>query len=98
MIRVGKWILATYMTPVVLSGKESSYLEVLQSNSGNLSLTSGTLCTAISLVGLLGGVREKEERESRTLSLSCKPEWNTLLQSAKLAEEGSRLKAKSRVA
>ena len=44
-------------------------------------------CTAISPVGLpsrLGGVRE---RERRTLSLSCKPEWNTLLQSAKLAAE-----------
>ena len=32
----------------------------------------------------------REERERRTLSLSCKPEWNTLLQSAKLAAEGWR--------
>ena len=39
-------------------------------------------CTAIP--SRLGGVRE---RERRTLSLSCKPEWNTLLQSAKLAAE-----------
>ena len=80
------------MTPVASTLGKVSYSEVLHKILTTELRHPPALSISPVAVGLPSSGREgvREERERRTLSLSCKPEWNTLLQSAKLAAEGWR--------